>query len=125
MRLPSSLFAIVVGSLTIAAVAVPAEAKEKSKAKNATEQSPFDRDQAGSLLRAVELLKCKIAGGPRGEGHVLVTFAPSGDVQTVSLDRAPFARSPVESCILGQYRTLKVKPFKGDAVTVGKTFRID
>lgn len=85
----------------------------------------FDKDAAANALRSVELVKCKIAGGPRGEGHVSVTFGNDGGASTVEVDRGPFVKSPVERCIVGQYKTAKVPAFKGDPVKVGKTFHID
>lgn len=85
----------------------------------------FDMNAAANALRSVELVKCKIAGGPRGEGHVQVTFGTDGAASSVTVDRGPFVGSPVERCIAGQYKVAKVPAFKGEPVKVGKTFRID
>jgi hypothetical protein len=85
----------------------------------------FDKDAAAVALKSVDLVKCKIAGGPRGEGHVFVTFANDGGASNVEVDRGPFVRSPVERCIVGLYKVAKVPAFKGEPVRVGKTFRID
>jgi hypothetical protein len=85
----------------------------------------FDKDAAANALRSVDLVRCKIAGGPRGEGHVSVTFGNDGAASDVRVDRGPFVGSPVERCIVGQYKPAKVPAFKGEPVKVGKTFRID
>jgi hypothetical protein len=85
----------------------------------------FDTSAAANALRQVDLVKCKIAGGPRGEGHVSVTFVPDGTTSTVEVDRGPFVGSPVQRCIVALYKPAKVPAFKGEPVKVGKTFRID
>ncbi len=85
----------------------------------------FDKGAASNALKSVELVKCKIAGGPRGEGHVFVTFGTDGGTSDVQVDRGPFVKSPVERCITTQFRSAHVPAFKGEPVKVGKTFRID
>ena len=86
----------------------------------------FDRDAATKSLSAVELIKCKAPGGPRGAGHVLVTFANDGSVNDVQVDRDPYKSSPVARCLVSQYKTAqKVPAFIGAPVTVGKNFSID
>lgn len=96
-----------------------------SSAKKPDAGPLFDRDAAAQALRSVELVKCKISGGPRGEGHALVTFVGDGTVRDVQVDRGPYVGSPVERCIVAQFKAARVPSFKGDAVKVGKTFRID
>ena len=85
----------------------------------------FDKDAAANALRNVDLVKCKISGGPRGEGHVVVTFSTDGTTSDVQVDRGPFVKSPVERCIVSQYKVAHIPAFVGDPVKVGKTFRID
>ena len=85
----------------------------------------FDMNAAANALRSVELVKCKIAGGPRGAGHVSVTFGNDGGASSVAVDGGPFVGSPVERCIVAQYKPVKVPSFKGEPVKVGKTFHID
>ena len=86
----------------------------------------FDRDAATKVLSAVELIKCKAPGGPRGPGHVLVTFSPEGNVADVQVDRTPYAGNPVARCLVSQFKTAaKIPAFSGQAVTVGKNFSID
>lgn len=107
--------------LALVLLAFPALAKGPAK----PEGPVFDKDAAANALRQVDLVKCKIAGGPRGEGHVTITFASEGAATDVTVDRGPYVKSPVERCIVGQYKTAKVPAFKGEPVKVGKTFRID
>ncbi len=85
----------------------------------------FDRDAAVKSLSGVELVKCKAPGGPRGAGHVLVTFATDGSVADVQVDRDPYKTSPVARCLVSQFKTAKVPAFGPAAVTVGKNFSID
>ncbi|MFO0639072.1 MAG: hypothetical protein U0183_07660 [Polyangiaceae bacterium] len=99
-----------------------ADAKEKAKAP---EGPTFDKSAASASLASVDLVKCKVSGGPRGEGHVQVTFAPQGAVAKVLVDKGPYVRSPVERCIVAAYQKAHVPAFSGEAVTVGKAFRID
>jgi hypothetical protein len=111
-----------------AAVALPAtaDAKGPKAAKPAADAGAmFNKDAALTALKSVDLVKCKVSGGPRGEGHVTVTFAPSGAATGAAVDRGPFVKSPVERCIVAAYKKASVPAFKGDAVSVGKSFRID
>jgi hypothetical protein len=59
------------------------------------------------------------SGGPTGDGHLNVTFAPSGDVQSAVLDQPPFTRTAVGECIARRFRDLHIPPFAGGAVTIG------
>lgn len=85
----------------------------------------FDREAASRALGGIELAKCKAPGGPRGEGHVIVTFQPEGVVTDVVVDRAPYQGNPVARCLVAQYKQARVPAFGGAPVIVGKTFRID
>jgi hypothetical protein len=108
--------------VAILLVAAPAFAKRPAKPAGGP---AFDKEAAANALRAVDLVKCKIAGGPRGEGHVVVTFSPGGAATEVVVDRGPFVKSPVERCIVGEFKKAKIPAFSGDPVKVGKTFHID
>lgn len=114
--------AAALATLTLAA----ATAQAKGPAPKPKDDGPaFDAAAAATALKAVELVKCKVAGGPRGEGHVSVTFAPEGGATEVVVDGGPYVRSPVERCISGQFKGARVPAFKGEPVKVGKKFRID
>lgn len=123
MSPPRSLIAVFV--LTGLAVAAPTLALAKGKAKPVDEGPTFNREAAAASLKSVDLIKCKVSGGPRGEGHVAVTFGSSGAVSGAVVDRGPYVKSPVERCIVAAYMKAQVPAFHGDAVTVGKSFRID
>ena len=108
-----------------ATLVVAPTAGAKPKAPPVDAGPTFNREAAATALKAVELVKCKVSGGPRGEGHVAVTFGANGAVSTVVVDRGPYVKSPVERCIVAAYSKAHVPAFHGDAVTVGKSFRID
>ena len=87
--------------------------------------TPFDRGAASSALNgaAGSAKGCKKPDGPTGSAKVQVTFAPSGKATQATVG-APFAGTPVGSCIAGAFRGLKVPPFSGAPVTVSKTVNI-
>ncbi len=87
---------------------------------------PFDRSTAARLLSgaASSARSCVDENGPTGSGRALVTFSPTGSVTRVSID-APFAGTPVGNCVSNRFRSIRMAPFSGGEVTVGKTFVID
>jgi len=109
------------------AVAGPALAKKPAPVPPPPEpQGPvFDRPAAIVALGSVSLLPCKQTKGPTGDGHVVVTYSPSGEAQEAKVDREPFKDTAVGRCIAGQYKHTHVPKFSGPPVTVGKTFRLD
>ena len=94
-------------------------------ARAAASDEAFSRDAAASALSGVDVGKCKLKKGPIGEGHVIVTFAPSGSAAGAVLDQGPFGGTKAEKCIVKEYRRAKVPAFKGDPVSVGKKFKIE
>ena len=64
---------------------------------------------------------CKRSGGPSGRGRASVTFSPNGRVTGVSLS-GKFAGTSVGQCVVGVFRSARVPPFSGTAVTVGRGF---
>ncbi len=88
--------------------------------------APFDRGGAARVLAgaASSARSCVDENGPTGQGRALVTFSPTGSVTRVSID-APFAGTPVGTCVLGRFRSLRLAPFAGGEVTVSKSFVID
>lgn len=88
----------------------------------------FDKSAAVSALVAIKdgpLQKCRVTNTAKGEGHVMITFAPSGEAQSVALDKGPWIGTPVAKCIQREFKKAKVPAFSGDAVTVGRSFRFD
>jgi hypothetical protein len=66
--------------------------------------------------------ECKTPGGPTGKVKVKVTFAPSGEVAAADLEGGSFGGTPVGECIQKAFRRARVPAFKGQAVTVSKSF---
>jgi predicted Zn finger-like uncharacterized protein len=91
----------------------------------AESSAPFDRGAAAGALGAVNVQSCKKNDGPTGQGHVQVTFSPSGGVQSAVADTPPFAGTAVGGCVAGKFRSAHVPPFGGGTVKVGKSFVIN
>lgn len=81
---------------------------------------PFDKSAAATVLR-VSIAECANEAGPSGGGHVTVTFAPTGNVQNVTVD-PPYTGTDRGNCVAAKYATVQVPPFDGSPVRVGKTF---
>lgn len=99
----------------------PAPAPEESTSAEAT----FDRQAAIAALTSVDLAKCKATNASRGEGHVFITFTPAGTATNAVVDKGPWVGTPVAKCIAKAFTKAKIPAFKGDAVTVGKSFRFE
>jgi hypothetical protein len=83
---------------------------------------PFNRSRATDSLSAVNVVPCARPDAPKGVGHVLVTFLPTGDVGTVAIDGPPFAGTAVGACIAGLFRSVRIAKFRGAPIVVGKSF---
>jgi hypothetical protein len=106
--------------------AAPKKPKPPKDPKPAvTEDVPFDKAAASTVLAAVDLAKCKSTNAPRGEGHVMVTFAAVGNATEAVVDKGPWVKTPVAKCIANEFKKAKVPAFTGDAIQVGKSFRFD
>ncbi|HEY1954425.1 MAG TPA: AgmX/PglI C-terminal domain-containing protein [Polyangiaceae bacterium] len=86
----------------------------------------FNRDAAAVALdeAARDLGACATPGGPRGGGHIQVTFEPSGQVTMVTIDAGPFGRTPTGGCISSRFSRARIPRFSGGDVTVGKSFEL-
>jgi hypothetical protein len=111
--------------LAFVSVAAPAFAKKPAPPAPEPSEPGFDKSAAAASLGSVSILPCKQSKGPTGEGHIVVTFSPTGEVQDVNVDRDPYKNTAVGRCIAGQYKRAHVPKFGGPAVSVGKTFRLD
>lgn len=121
----------------VAVVAASADAAPRAKkkkpaaaepAKTAEETSDFDKQAAVSAIAAItdgSLQKCKATNAAKGEGHVMITFAPAGAAQTATIDKGPWVGTPVAKCMVKEFKKAKVPAFKGDSVTVGKSFHFE
>jgi hypothetical protein len=114
------------GLLALAFISTSADAAKAKKKKPAAaaELPPFDKDAAGAALGSVEISHCKKPGGPSGDGHVVVTFSPSGSAAAAYADTAPYLGTPVGKCVESAYGKARIPAFKGDPVNVGKRFKL-
>ncbi|RYZ09145.1 MAG: serine/threonine protein kinase [Myxococcales bacterium] len=116
-------------SVEVEAPALPAAAElppaPTEKPPPPDQRTPLNRSSALTALSkaASSASSCKREGGPSGVGSASITFSPDGPVSSVSL-AAPFAGTPVGSCVQAVFRGAHVPPFSGSAVTLSKSFRI-
>ncbi len=89
------------------------------------QRAPLNRGSALTALSkaASSASSCRREGGPSGTGSASITFSPEGPVSSVSVT-APFAGTPVGTCIQTVFRSAHVPAFSGSAVTLNKSFRI-
>jgi hypothetical protein len=85
---------------------------------------PFPRNEAQAQVDRVAggLASCKRAGGPFGAGSIRIDFEPDGRVGTVS--RAPFAGTPVGTCVAARFLSIRIGKFAGSTQRIEKTFII-
>jgi hypothetical protein len=85
----------------------------------------FDRRAAQAALgQGASLVgMCRRPGGAKGSSRALVTFGPSGRVDSVRIEGA-IAGSPVADCAAQKFKNGKVPAFSGAPVTVSKSFVI-
>ncbi len=83
--------------------------------------APFDRGAAMSAVRGVSVAACG-NDGPITPGRVRIVFDPSGRVQAAAVE-APFSGTRTGACVASRYRTVRIPPFAGGAVTVVFPFR--
>jgi hypothetical protein len=86
--------------------------------------SGFDKVESATAMSeaANKVQSCAKPSGPKGAGHIKVTFDPSGHVIGTELDTGPFAGTAVGACIAARFHQVHVSPFSGNPVTVGKSF---
>ncbi len=89
------------------------------------ERGPVSRGAALSALAAAasRATACSNPDGPSGSARAMVTFSPDGPVTDVSLP-APFAGTPVGSCVVSAFRGAHVPPFSGGSITLPQSFRV-
>lgn len=113
-------------SVLIALIACAATASAQPKKKGAPDAAPaadFDKTAASTAITETNLGKCKATNAAKGEGHVMITFATSGEASDVKIDKGPWVGTPVAKCMVKEFKKAKIPAFKGDAVTVGKVFK--
>lgn len=109
-----------------AAAAKEAPAPPKAAPAAAESDQPFNMGEAKARLGAAAdgVQSCK-KGDVTGTGHVVITFAPSGGVQSVALDGAPFEGTAAGACVVAHFRGVHVPPFGGSPFKVRKSFTIN
>src|SRR5262249_39627016 len=106
--------------------AEPKEPKEPKEPTEAKDDGPeFDRQAAASAITETDLHKCRATNATRGDGHVMITFTPEGHAQRAQVDKGPWVGTPVAKCMAKEFKKTKVPAFKGDSVTVGKSFHFE
>jgi predicted Zn finger-like uncharacterized protein len=109
----------------------PAPKAEEPKKKDEPAPSggggEFNRGAATSALGAAAgaARRCGKPDGPTGGGRVRVTFAPSGNVTSATVEGPPFAGTSVGGCIAGAFRGAHIPAFDGAPVSVTKSFSIN
>jgi hypothetical protein len=91
---------------------------------NAT-STPFDRGGAACALALVPVSVCRQPNDPSGAGHVTVTFAPSGNVIFAEIDQPPFKGTSTGTCLVALFMKVKIAPYCGGNIPVGKSFLIE
>jgi hypothetical protein len=113
-------------SSTTATTTETTDAKKGDSDKKSEEASAeFDKQAAVTAIGGVSLHKCKATNAAKGEGHVMITFAPSGGAQSATIDRGPWVGTPVAKCMAKEFKKATVPAFKGEPITVGKVFQFE
>ena len=115
--------------------AAPAKPKETKEAPAPTHAAPppaavsdqpFNMGEAKGKLgaAAASAETCKKPNGPTGTGRVVVTFAPSGAVQSAAITGPPFEGTPTGACVAAHFKAVHVPAFGGSPFAVSKSFTI-
>jgi|GEM_PF-6519482 len=100
----------------------PLPASPRDRVPEDDDLPAFDAKAARGALGDVDLDACRAAGAPRGYGHALVTFNPSGDISKVVVDDPSGLPVSAVRCIGDELGKTRIKEYKGSAVTVGTTW---
>jgi len=105
---------------------VPAAPPPAPVAAAPAQDQPFNMGAAKASLGAIAgaVQGCK-RGDTTGSGRVVVTFAPSGAVQSAAVTDPPFAGTPTGSCVASRFRSAHVPAFSGSPFEVAKHFTIN
>lgn len=105
--------------------AKPAPAPAPAPKESAPAGVSFDREAAASAIGSVDLTKCRATNAEKGEGHVMITFAPAGTASKAVVDRGPWVGTPIAKCLASQFKKTTIPAFGGEPVTVGKSFKFE
>ncbi|HSQ65221.1 MAG TPA: AgmX/PglI C-terminal domain-containing protein [Polyangiaceae bacterium] len=95
-------------------------------ALGSSSSAAFDKEAAAKAMNdaAKKAGSCAKPSGPKGAGHIKVTFDASGHVTATELDAGPFAGTSVGVCITAYFHEAHIPAFSGTTVTVGKSLSI-
>ena len=132
-RFSSTLVALSALAALAMSVSTADAGPKKPKKPTTTETKPddaaspidFDRNAAVSAINEVSLQRCKATNAAKGEGHVTITFQPGGPADRALIDKGPWVGTPVGKCMAKEFKKVKVPAFKGEPVTVGKSFKFE
>ncbi|MBX3259061.1 MAG: hypothetical protein KF782_05035 [Labilithrix sp.] len=91
---------------------------------------PFDRGDAARALMSVDVQGCRAVEGRTGVGHIMTLFIPDGTLVLAALDDFgleelnPFVGTPTGDCIVARFNGIRIRPFEGPPVRVGRAVRI-
>jgi hypothetical protein len=85
--------------------------------------APFDRGAAARAIGGVDAQSCRSVDGA-GNGHITLLFTPDGIIAMAMVDDGPFVGARTAECLVSRFVGLRIPPFKGSPVKVGKTFII-
>jgi hypothetical protein len=97
----------------------------KEKEAPAPSGATFDKEAAASAISSVDLTKCRTTNAEKGDGHVMITFAPGGVASKAVIDKGPWVGTPVAKCLASQFKKATIPAFSGEPVTVGKIFKFE
>jgi len=119
----SKLVAEPVADASVAPVAsaAPEEPEGPKRERKRGNSGVFDRAAVAEALSEIDTSICATPGGPRGRGHIQITFHPSGNVQSLHLEQ-PFYNTSSGACVMSLYQSVSIPSFNGSPVTVGKMF---
>ncbi|MDB4944644.1 MAG: virulence associated protein [Labilithrix sp.] len=83
--------------------------------------SRLDRGAIAEALRRASISTCVRPEGPRGAGHAILTFLPSGAVSDVVLDDR-FRGTQAGACVAARFKGVHIPTFGGGPVRVGRSF---
>jgi cytoskeletal protein RodZ len=108
-----------------AATATATAAATAAAAAGGSDQ-PFNMGEAKAKLGAIagSVQSCK-KGDSSGSGRAVITFAPSGLVQSVAVSGTGFEGTPMGACVASRFRGARVPPFSGSPFAVSKSFSIN
>lgn len=91
-----------------------------------TEKLPDGRFDRASAARALGVAgeRLKDCGPAEGAGHALITFQADGTVASVKVDGGRLVGTPVGTCVEQHFRQIRIRPYDGGPVKVGKSFRL-